>query len=721
VKLKFRATTVAAAVLALASVMPATAQQAVLGAKMSVASFEPWGDATRPLQYTIVVTNTGARPIEDPVIRTTIYRRVLSRSALHVALEGRRLRNVVAATTDNIPGPIAPGASVRFPVSHQLTALANVFRQGIGGVYPVEISLSGSDRELATGISAAVFLGEAPKFRLNAAIVLPVHRPAAFDPDDGTYTEEALARDLGASGFVSRTTALLASATDIPLTIAPTGLLLDELDGLADGYRLKGVAAPMGSGDPFARAAARALEELASAAASTAFEIATASYAWADLVPLVHSGLQADVARQLTLGRATVASALGRAPSSEMFVPAGLRMDAQTAEAVGALDVRRMVVAANVVPPQAGIFGPDHPLIAHGAGGLDYPVLLADEATASRLVQPGDADKRLVAQGVVAEAAMAYFERPTLSAGRSFVIAPPVMPHPDITAPVLRALAKAPWIRLRTATDLIGALPTPEERQPLVAGDPASPRFETAVRAAETSIETVAQVIIQPAEITTQLNRLVLASQSYDWVKEPGTALKLAEEARRRARGILDKIAVVPRPDKSDPKRPFRKVTLTSRAGPLPVTVQNDTGFPVTLRVRVTSTKVSFTKDTEVMEEIGKRETVTFTAAARASGLSPVRVELLTCRSAGNAGDATRSGSPTPSAAGKCAGGAGERLIGTGTVLVQSSAVSAVALAATGGGAAFLIAAWIRRGVRRRRNGGTPSGTPGQHGEGETA
>jgi uncharacterized protein DUF6049 len=708
VKLTSRGMAAAAAALALAATVPAGAQPATPGAKMSVASFEPWSDPTKPLQFTIVVTNTGSRPIVDPVVRTTIYRRVQTRTALHVALEGRRLRNVVAATTDTIDGPIEPGGTVRLPVSHELSALANVFRQGIGGVYPIEISFSGSDRQLASAVSALVYLGESPKHRLNAAIVLPVHRPAAFDPEDGTYTEAALVRDLGTSGFISRTAALLAASTNVPMTIAPTGFLLDELAALSNGYRLKGASTEAHADDRFARAAAKALEELKAAAASDILELATTTYAWADLVPLVHGGLSSDVGKQITLGRSSVAGALGRAPSSEVFVPAGGRMDAQTAEAIAPFDIQRMVIAPDVVPPQGGQFGPDLPLIARGAGGLDYPVLLSDDATATRLTQPGDADKRLVAQGIIAEAAMVYFERPSFSDKRSFVIAPPVMPHPDITAPVVRALSTAPWITLRTLSDLIGALPAPEgEKQPLVVGSPAGGRFEAAIRGAETMIETLSQVVTPPGAATKDLDRLVLVAESYDWVAQPGGAERFADAARKRARAILDKIAVVPRPDRKDPNRSYRKVTLTSRAGPLPVTVQNDTGYAVTLKVRVGSSKVSFTKDTETLEAIGKRETVTFTAAARASGLSPVEVKLLTCRA--------------PDGEPKCQPGKGDRQITTGTVLVQSSAVSAVALAATGGGAAFLLAAWVRRDVRRRRNGGTRSSVSEQPSGGESA
>ncbi len=41
--------------------------------------------------------------------------------------------------------------------------------------------------------------------------------------------------------------------------------------------------------------------------------------------------------------------------------------------------------------------------------------------------------------------------------------------------------------------------------------------------------------------------------------------------------------------------------------------------------------------------------------------------------------------------------------IATGRVVVRSTAVGAVALAATGGGALFLLGAWARRVLNRRR------------------
>jgi hypothetical protein len=124
-------------------------------------------------------------------------------------------------------------------------------------------------------------------------------------------------------------------------------------------------------------------------------------------------------------------------------------------------------------------------------------------------------------------------------------------------------------------------------------------------------------------------------------------------------------------------------VTLTRRTGvQVPVTIQNQTGFTIRLRVELDSQKLAFPAGQARRIEIeGKPHgrtlgTLTFRVEARGAGSFPIAVRV-----------------QTPD---------GQSTVQTGELQVRSSAVSAVTLMATAGGALFLVVAWARRAVSRR-------------------
>jgi hypothetical protein len=178
--------------------------------------------------------------------------------------------------------------------------------------------------------------------------------------------------------------------------------------------------------------------------------------------------------------------------------------------------------------------------------------------------------------------------------------------------------------------------------------------------------------VVQAPEVVADLERRILVSESADYggtkSRSGAVGSAIARAARDRAQDTLARITV-----------PARRVTLTSRTGRAPVTVVNETGFEIKVLVRLDSAKVSFPNGAEqavtVPAEPGL-ETVTFDVDPRAAGSFPVSVVLA-----------------TPD---------GRDEIGSGRLLVRSTAVSAVAFAATAGGALFLLGAWARRAFVRR-------------------
>jgi hypothetical protein len=521
--------------------------------------------------------------------------------------------------------------------------------------------------------TALIFFSSLPTQLLNVVWLVPAHRPPAFARGLG-YGAGGVAETLDPDRL-SRT---LAEITKRPaaVTLVPTAVLAETLADLSDGFRLRErrkARAVAGDGRE-ARTAAAILGLLRRAATAPGVEVAAAPYARGDLVALAHAGLAREVRRQIVAGRARVAALLGRAPTPDLLVPAAFRIDARVAGILAARGIRRLVLDPDSLPGPAGgssespLFGPSRPVTVQGPGGITFGALLADDDVRARLAGGyAGVDRVLLAQNVLAETASAWHELPALASERLLVMASDDVPPPATTAALLAGIASAPWLRLRTASDALAALPPQGEPIALPLESPAeSPILEAAARARRV-VETVERVVTGVTPLERLLDRYVLASESQDWDAAPARGLTMARDALGEAAAVLGRI-----------RAPNRQVTLTARGGDVPVTVLNHTGQPITVRVRLESAKVVFPEGaTRIADVEGRVRTLTFRVQARAAGSFPVDVLL-----------------ETPD---------GHREIGRGRVVVRSTAVSAVTLAATGGGALFLLAAWARR-LRRARH-----------------
>jgi hypothetical protein len=300
-----------------------------------------------------------------------------------------------------------------------------------------------------------------------------------------------------------------------------------------------------------------------------------------------------------------------------------------------------------------------------GAAGSSFTALLIDREVADRL-NATPQDRVVVAQDVLAETAAAWNELPALASQRLLVIAPRDSPAPSTTAALLTGLSSAPWITLRTATDALAALPPEGPAVRLPIARPTGGALLAALLRARRALATIDAVMPQALAQRDAIRRLLLSAESDDWAASPQHAISLAGAAMHRATAILTRV-----------RTPNRHVTLTSRGGLVPVTILNDTGVPVRLQVRLESSKLVFPRGARQVVRIpGRVRTLSFSAEARAAGAFPIAVLLL-----------------TPD---------GEHALGRGVIVVRSTAVSAVTLMATGGGALFLLAAWGRR-LRRER------------------
>jgi hypothetical protein len=642
-------------------------------------SFSGWAAPDRPLTLSVEIRNAGATPLGDVSVQLKIRDRVRSRSALRASLDGNPSGQPLAVTTEQLAGSIDPGAVATVPIERDLGSLATSFRSGraVSGVYPLGISVLVGGRSLVDRSGAFVFLANPPETPLNLVWVMPIHLPLLSDAG-GVYERTTVAKELQPSGRLAAMVDMLGAHAGTPLTLAPTGLLADQLADLADGFPTsdgKNVPAT----DPLARAAADLLSRVRSAIAAPAFEIASSTYARATVASLVANGLSLDAGRQALLGRDRVKQVLGRAPDPSLFVDGAFDADARSARTFAAIGSNTLVVDPAVLHNRTeGRFGPER-IEEIGASNLSFDALIVDAPIRQRL-EIVSQDPVLTAMGVIAETAASYFELPSLAAGRMLVVATAAMPEAAVAAPLLDVLSQAPWLRIRTASDAVAEplLRPSGEPQRLDVRAPDGGARSLQSRAARRQVDIFGRVLVKPSggDELTRLDRIVLVSESADYDRHTATAITLARGARERARHHLDRISVPP-----------RRVTLTARGGQVPITVVNRSGYTIRLQVRLDSQKVTFpTGASRVIEVPGKDRgaslgTFPFALEARAAGSFPVTVRL-----------------ETPD---------GHDLVGSGQILVRSTAVSAVTLMATAGGALFLLVAWMRRALSRRPKTGS--------------
>jgi len=247
------------------------------------------------------------------------------------------------------------------------------------------------------------------------------------------------------------------------------------------------------------------------------------------------------------------------------------------------------------------------------------------------------------------------------TAGMVAVVARP----DDRLVPDLTRLAADKRIRIVNITDLTARAPQGD-----VAFDPPAPppgSYRQALSRAAGIVDGFASYTL-PGNRTTKLLRVLFERAAstvdwqHDWERGMTRAVAVGElgEAERSLISASD-----------------GSVTLTSRSGAVPVTLQNRAPYPVRLRVSVTSAKLTFPSgDSKLVTVSPGGTTITFVAEARSTGSFPMDVSV-----------------DSPDA---------RVHFGGGRVFVRSTAANVLALVLTGSGLLFLIG-WSSRDLIRRR------------------
>ena len=635
----------------------------------------PYVTADRPLSVRVGAVNEGATGFGGLTFTVSVYTPARSRSEYAQAIESGPISTLGADTT-NVRGPLEPGVPRSFPPIEMETP----FLTGESALHPVTVELRSNDVPIAVLRTSIVFISESPKVPLNVSLSFVLDEAIRFRPD-GSYLDATLENSIAEGGRLDTIVTAL-EEVPAPITLVVSPVLLEQLQRMGDGYRvLEGQAIrEVAPEEPLAERAAAFLERIRELARRYTTEVVALPYASPSIPALVASGLSADLAAQIERGRSQVAALLGVDPSATVFRPPGsaLSHDAVTALA-GVLPAppesdqqAALLVDATVLPPPPGaLFTPPGAAEVAAGAGRTMLAIAPDPAVEERTASLPE-DPRLRAQWTLGELSAIYFEQPSLDRGVAVVFGEEESPELIFLRTLLRGIISVPdvnWLRPVQATRVLVTEvddPAPELRQLEEASRTSlSPSLTIELGEAREDLTQLLSMADQAA-LVDDVQRLLLLSESRYLLGRQEDALAFVRSAQEALRGEFAKVHP---PDAGS-------ITLTSRRGVIPVTLRNDTGYPVRVRLVLEAPRLQFVAGSTRQVTLDRPvEAFTFAVRTQTTGRFPLRIRV-----------------ETPLG----------REIGSARIAVRSTAYNRVALVVTIGAALFLALWWGRRFLSRR-------------------
>jgi hypothetical protein len=570
---------------------------------------------------------------------------------------------------DVLPRAADGSIPLTFPVSTSNPAPLGIRVDG-QGVFPVLVSLlDANDNELDRFVTHLVRLPttDSAVRPLAFSLVVPFSAPLGFQPDGQARVSEADANRLGAAAQA------LAANPTVPLVVDPVPETVESVYNTGD------------SGTSIVSSLSRSL---------TGRQVLGDTYAPLDLGSWVASTDPTagdELTRQATTGNDVLAALLGTRPDRRTTVVD--RSDTPEAlTKLGEIGVDQLVVPEDQLGPLSGqaaqvTFTQRFDVV--NSEGRAMRAVMADAGLADRLTATDD--PVLNAHLIVADLAVLFFDRPNTARGAVLAV-PNGLDVPAATYDALLSSLARPSIDAGTAAgghqivapmtlddlfDATQAAAGSTRNATLVRPYDADPPAGLGsllddVRNTRSHISSFATVVggseAGNARIP-PLDRQVLIAESAGIDGDTrqayldGVSASIDEQLR----------AIVTPAD--------QRVTLTARSGDIPLTIENQLDYPVSVKVVLTSAKVDFPE--------GNVQTVTLPPATptqvdvavepKVSGAFPLDVSVQ---------------SPD-----------GKLTLGAARYTVRSTAISGVGLLLSIGAGVFLLLWWARhfRSIRRDR------------------
>jgi hypothetical protein len=639
------------------------------------------------LRVQVEVRNPGARQVDGLRVTGTLHRPVSSRFAFREAVQNGGVGETVHQLEPVVASPLPAGAS--WTVELRATALElGVGRPEQQGVYPLRIRLERGGLQLREVTTSVVVITGQVGQPLRLALLVPIdHAPGLLS--DGGF-DHRLSGAVATGGTLDRIARDLQAVAGVPLTLAPSGYLLDRLGDLADG-RSQSQPTVAGTdqvepGEQFTHDAAAFLARLRTAAGRSGVEQVALPYGPADLVAQVRAGLNDEARRELVEGASAVERATGQPVLPGVLAPPdGLdsaTLEVAEAEAVDTviLDEQSLRMPGTDRPP-ATTPSPVRRLTSGEAVLVPDPFVedaLALPAPGAGLEHP-DEDRVLTAQQVIAETAVVYFERPFAVQPRGLLLRTPPRWEPveGMLAELLTRMRAAPWLRCVGLTGLRREVEASRDDAALVYTTDSrrrelSPGYLRRLTEARTALGELTRLVPDGDPTVSRLDRALLAAAAV-WYRDAALSPDGADRIARvqaTVERILGAVRVEDQP-----------VTLTSiKNQQVPVTVVSEAEMALRVRVRMEATPIEFEK--------GHVQTVVLEPGLPTTVVFPVRVLTPGGTFAANVFVEDPSGTRPP--------------LARGSIQVRSATYSIAALVLTAGAGLFLLAWWVREVVRQR-------------------
>ena len=567
---------------------------------------------------------------------------VASRTELQ-GLRANPIAQILATDPQRVgDGQLSPGHSLPFTITVPISKLA---LQG-DGVYPMQVLATGLNAGAAVPVdltTASTFLPYITSQETTPATPLAWLVSLTADPSllaDGSFTNDEVVSSVASGGRLRGLLDGLGAAKAVTATLDPA-----MIRALALAANARYVLAATPTRRPTLKPASTdAKNWLADLRAADQVSLIGLPYADADIDALLRAGQQATADEARQRGSDVLAAGLLKAKSrltTDVAVPPGGNVDS-----AGAAYYEKQAKAAGLVlsassVPAAG----DNPSASASVPNVPARLLLSDDVL-TRLVTAGPgADGRLAEQDIIAELAESHLEDRVTSGSANGTN--PSTARPLLIAPAANWSPSTSWLKtLLTDTGRVSWL-----KQVTVSGllsSPAEPRaalqYPNAARAAElpaslvdasARVSTATNGLFRPTRkgdaaqpqspdsIVQPIRDAALSALSSRWRSNPSRSTTFLGSAQQTLTSLERQVEVVASP----------QVTLTSRSGKVPVTLENNLGAAVDVSLVLTSLDRSrVSSDTVVNRTVraGQKVQVEVEVKAASAGTFPVRLALFT-------------------------------------------------------------------------------------------
>jgi hypothetical protein len=521
-----------------------------------------------------------------------------SRGELASYASGQLLVDTPLPAVAALPGVLAPGASR----SWTLTAPAASLGLSQFGVYPLAAQVSSAGMPLNAEHTFLPFWpGSARSAQLARREQIAWIWPLIAPPEQAAcpaLLDNNLASSFPAAGRLGSLLAAGASpaGTAAGLTWAIDPSLLTSAATMSRPYQVGGSASCAGAATERASASARYwLARLRAVTAGQDFFLTP--YADVDVAALTHAGLSNDLTRAYATGqRAAGLARLGgtqRAAgvAGQITWPADGVADYGVLGNLAAHGVGTVILSTSMMPPPAAVgYTPSAITTTPDGVNAGLHVALADStltqilgsspATAGTAgTAPPTAAVVATVQRFLAETAMIAAEQPSIP--RSVVVAPPRSwnPVPGLASALLAATDSAPWLHPQSLAGLLtqrnpaGQVARQAPPAQLVSRVELRRHLLHRVRDLESVIQMQASVLHRPD--ASYLAGAVAAIESSAWRGHPAQARAMLTQVSGYLNAQLRQIRIID----------AGQITLTGKSGPVPVSIMNRLGEPVTVEL----------------------------------------------------------------------------------------------------------------------------------------